>query len=189
MILVIDNFDSFTFNLVDYFKQLGLEVDVQRNNVSLRKLAAKTYAGVVLSPGPGIPEDAGNLMDILEFFHTSVPILGICLGHQAVATFFGGQLQKARKPMHGKISAITHDGDALFQHLPSRIEVVRYHSLVCENIESNLKVIAKTDAGEVMALKHNDLPIYGLQFHPEAVLTQYGLEILGNWKNINSICN
>ena len=189
MILVVDNFDSFTYNLVDYLNQLEIEVEIQRNNSPLKNLFSDKYAGLVLSPGPGTPKNAGNLMEILDFYHAKIPILGICLGHQAIGEFFGGTLKKAVKPMHGKNSVISHDGDRLFNQVPSSFSVVRYHSLICDNINKKLQTIASTNIGEVMALKHKELPIYGLQFHPEAVLTQYGLEILRNWKNINSISN
>ncbi len=189
MILVIDNFDSFTYNLVDYLNQLNITVEVQRNNAPLNELISDKYTGLVLSPGPGVPVNAGYLMEILDYYHTKIPILGICLGHQAIGEFFGGRLIKAKKPMHGKNSFIFHDGDRLFDHLPPKFRIVRYNSLLCDNINTNLQTIASSDTGEVMALKHKELPIYGLQFHPEAVLTQYGLEILRNWKNINSITN
>lgn len=185
MILVVDNFDSFTYNLVDYFNQLEMEVEVLRNNAPLIDLLSEKYTGLVLSPGSGIPAKAGNLMQILDFYHTKIPILGICLGHQAIGEFFGAEIKKAQKPMHGKISKLFHEKDPLFNHIPSGFNVTRYHSLICDKLSCELLVIAKTYSGEIMALKHRDLPIYGLQFHPEAILTQYGLEILRNWKNIN----
>ncbi len=189
MILVVDNFDSFTYNLVDYFYQLELEVKVLRNNASLKQLLSEKYNGVVLSPGPGIPTKAGDLMKVLDFYHTKIPVLGICLGHQAIGAYFKGEIKKAPKPMHGKISKIFHENDSLFINIPSGFNVVRYHSLICSKLSSKLQVIANTDIGEIMALKHKYLPIYGLQFHPEAVLTQYGLEILRNWKNLYSLTN
>ena len=189
MILVVDNFDSFTYNLVDYFNQLEMEVEVQRNDAPLDELLVDKYSAVVLSPGPGVPSKAGNLMHVLDYYHTKVPILGICLGHHAIGEFFNGKIKKAEKPMHGKKSVISHVGDMLFNNIPYNFGVVRYHSLICDKLSDDLQVIAKTDAGEIMALKHKELQIYGLQFHPEAVLTQYGLEILSNWKNINSITN
>ena len=187
MILVIDNYDSFTYNLVDYFNQLDLEVEVIRNDESVDDLLSEKYKGVVLSPGPGIPQNAGNLMKALDYYHEKIPVLGICLGHQAIAKFFNGSIEKAQIPMHGKLSLICHENDAIFKNIPESFNVVRYHSLVCNNLPKNLDVIAQTGIGENMALKHKELPIYGLQFHPEAVLTEYGLEILGNWKNINSL--
>ena len=189
MILVVDNFDSFTYNLVDYFNQLEIEVEVLRNNAPLKELLSEKYTGLVLSPGPGLPAKAGNLMKVLEFYHAKIPILGICLGHLAIGEFFESEIKKAQKPMHGKISEIFHDKDPLFYNIPPVFNVTRYHSLICDKLSYELLVIAKTNSGEVMALKHTDLPIYGLQFHPEAVLTQYGLEILRNWKNLNFITN
>lgn len=189
MILILDNFDSFTYNLVDYFSQLEIEVEVLRNNVPLDELISKKYSALVLSPGPGIPSKAGNLMQVLDFYYTKMPVLGICLGHQAIGEFFKGAIKKARHPRHGKISNIIHDGDVLFRNIPTAFNVVRYHSLICSKLSDDLAIIAKTNTGEIMALKHKELPIYGLQFHPEAVLTQFGLEILRNWKNINSITN
>jgi len=188
LILIVDNFDSFTYNLVDYFNQLDLDVEVLRNNAPLNTLCSNRFDAVVLSPGPGIPKNAGNMMEVLRYYHKKKPTLGICLGHQAIAEFFDGEIIKAQKPMHGKLSAVFHENDIIFKNIPSSFSVVRYHSLVCSHL-TNLKVIARTNTGEVMAIKHEVLPIYGLQFHPEAVLTQYGLDILRNWKNINSITN
>lgn len=187
MILVVDNFDSFTYNLVDYFNQLELNVEVLRNNAPLKQLLEDKYSGVVLSPGPGIPMHAGYIMQVIEFYHKKIPILGICLGHQAIGGFYNGNIIKAQKPMHGKISRIYHTQDPLFNNIPKEFNVVRYHSLICSGLPNVLEVIATADNGEIMALKHNTLPVYGLQFHPEAVLTEHGLEILRNWKNINSI--
>ena len=189
MILVVDNFDSFTYNLVDYFNQLDLEVHVKRNNIPFDDIVSERYSAVVLSPGPGIPNKAGNLMKVIEHYHDKIPVLGICLGHQAIADFFNGDIIKAQQPMHGKISNIGHEGDLIFAGIPQKFNVVRYHSLVCDNLPATLEVISKSDSNEFMALKHRNLPIYGLQFHPEAVLTQYGLKILQNWKNINSLTN
>ena len=187
MILIVDNFDSFTFNLVDYCEQLGLNVEVLRNNVSLDLLLSNKYQAVVLSPGPGTPFRAGRLMDVIDYYYNKKPILGICLGHQAIAEYFGGRICKAEKPMHGKISEIMHNEDKIFCDVPKKFNVVRYHSLICDLFPTDLKVIARTHQSEIMALKHKRLPIYGLQFHPEAVLTEYGLKVLENWKNINSL--
>lgn len=189
MILVIDNYDSFTFNLVDYFHQLGIDVEVHRNDVSLDKLCADRYNALVLSPGPGKPANAGNLMQALDYYHDKIPVLGICLGHQAICQFFSGELAKAQKPMHGKISMVYHNGDELFANVPSNFNVVRYHSLICNKLSDQMQVLAKTDIGEIMAVRHKSLPIFGLQFHPEAELTQFGLDILRNWININSVSN
>ena len=189
MILVIDNFDSFTYNLVDYLRQLDLKVHVERNNAPLHTLCSPRYTAVVLSPGPGIPQMAGNLLGAIAYYQGNTPILGICLGHQAICTFFDGEITKAAKPMHGKLSTVHHDGDSVFKDIPDSFDVVRYHSLICSKISPDFKVIAKTESEEVMAIGHKSLPVYGLQFHPEAVLTEYGLKILENWKNINSLSN
>ena len=189
MILVLDNFDSFTFNLVDYFRQLGINVDVLRNNLPLERYISNKYDGLVLSPGPGEPKNAGNLMQILDYYHDKVPILGICLGQQAITAYFNGSIEKANIPMHGKISDVSHQNDSLFSGIPTEFKVTRYHSLICTDLPEELISLAVTMRDEVMALKHKELPIYGLQFHPEAVLTEYGLDILRNWKNINTLTN
>lgn len=187
MILVVDNYDSFTFNLVDYFHQLGLKIEVHRNDVPLNTLLSNRFKAIVLAPGPGDPKGAGSMMQVLDYYHTKIPVLGICLGHQAICKYFRGELAKAQKPMHGKISMISQYGDELFQNIPDRFNVVRYHSLICHNLSDQMQVLAETDAGEIMAVRHNYLPIIGLQFHPEAVLTQFGIEILRNWVNIYSL--
>lgn len=186
MILVVDNFDSFTYNLVDYLMQLGQETEVLRNNVPLEALLSDRYSKVVLSPGPGIPSAAGNLLSVIDYYAGRKPVLGICLGHQAIAEYFKGTLKKAMRPMHGKISNVINDEDAIFKNIPEIIEVTRYHSLVCDKLPDQLTVISRSLDGEVMAIKHKKMNIYGLQYHPEAVLTKYGLEILRNWLNINS---
>lgn len=160
-----------------------------RNDCAPSSLLDHSYEAVVLSPGPGIPSRAGLLMDVIEFYHRQKPILGICLGHQALIEFFGGRIGRAEKPMHGKLSDVIHDDDRLFDTVPNRFQVVRYHSLLAKVVPQDLDVIAKTENEEVMALRHNALPIYGLQFHPEAELTQFGLEILRNWKEINLASN
>ena len=181
-LLLIDNFDSFTYNLWDYFLRLGASCEVVRNDrINLSALKAGAFDGIVLSPGPRRPENAGFLMDTLSAFHRSTPILGICLGHQAIGSFFGASLVKASKPMHGKISVIEHYGDPVFDGLPASFSVMRYHSLILEDLPPTLVCTARTGSGEIMALRHRELPLTGIQFHPEAVLTEYGLEILRNW--------
>jgi anthranilate synthase component 2 len=184
LILIIDNFDSFTYNLVDYFKQLGQQVIVKRNNEAFDALLSTECAAVVLSPGPGVPENAGKLMEAISFYAGRKPMLGICLGHQAIAEYFKGIIVKARRPMHGKISEIYHGVDPIFNNIPTHFDVVRYHSLVCAQLPEDLIQLAWDDRGEIMAFKHQELPIYGLQFHPEAVMTQFGLDILRNWINL-----
>lgn len=187
MILLLDNFDSFTYNLVDYFNQLGIEVKVIRNDQPLSEVMAGSYQGVVLSPGPETPRMAGNLMQVIEHYTNKVPMLGICLGHQAIGQYFGADLVKAGYPMHGKLSKVTVTESALFHGLPPEIEVVRYHSLVLERLPEILKATAYTTAGELMAFENKELKVAGIQFHPEAVLTQYGLQMLKNWASFSNI--
>ncbi|HXA02842.1 MAG TPA: aminodeoxychorismate/anthranilate synthase component II [Cytophagaceae bacterium] len=181
MILLLDNFDSFTYNLQDYLYQIGLNCEVIRNDVPIEKIILKDYQAVVFSPGPGKPEVAGNLMALIDYYHDKLPILGICLGHQALAAYFGASVRKAKYPMHGKISLITCYPDPIFNNIPDHINVVRYHSLITENLPPALKVLAHTPENEIMAFRHISLPIYGLQFHPEAILTECGLQLLKNW--------
>lgn len=183
-LLLIDNFDSFTYNLVDYLSQLGANCHVVRNDVSLDAITGQPYDGVVLSPGPETPEKAGNLMEILAYYHQKLPILGVCLGHQAIGEFFGAKLGKAIRPMHGKLSTISVHPDPLWNDLPSHFQVVRYHSLILTEIAFPLKILATTAENEVMAIRHVSYPIWGVQFHPEAILTAHGLAILRNWLNV-----
>ena len=188
-ILVIDNYDSFTYNLVHAIKKLsGLHVDVFRNDeITLEEI--EKYDKIVLSPGPGIPEEAGLLLDIIKKFGPTKCILGVCLGHQAIGAYFGATLVKADKPMHGKISTITHNNDIPFEGLEEKLQVVRYHSLILKNVPAELKVTASTSTDEVMAIKHRALPIHGIQFHPEAILTEKGLQMLHNWARYYKLDN
>lgn len=182
-LLLIDNFDSFTYNLWDYFLRLGAACEVVRND-GLRKIRADdgSFDGIVLSPGPGRPEHAGGMMEALAACHSTLPMLGICLGHQAIGLYFGARLAKAAKPMHGKTSAVTHTGNSLFAGLPVRLSVMRYHSLLLRDFpEEVLEKTAWTDEGEIMALRHRTLPLAGVQFHPESIQTEYGLDMLRNW--------
>ncbi|MGV3640339.1 MAG: anthranilate synthase component II [Adhaeribacter sp.] len=181
MILLVDNFDSYTYNLLDYFGQLGIAAQVVRNNVPLESLEELSFEAIVLSPGPGVPRRAGLLMEIIDRYHQSKPMLGICLGHQALGEYFGGTLQKGLQPMHGKISQIDCRPDALFRNLPATMPVVRYHSLVIRPDTPALVPLAYSREGELMAFRHARLPLYGMQFHPEAALTTYGLDLLRNW--------
>jgi len=185
-ILLLDNFDSFTYTLADYLRQLGAEVLVRRNDVPLGELQQLPVAGVVLSPGPGTPATAGNLLAVVEAYHHSLPILGVCLGQQALGEFFGATLRRAARPMHGKVSEIILLGeDAWLTGLPRRQAVTRYHSLALEasTLPAHLLPLAHTaDADhELMALRHATLPLYGMQFHPEALLTTHGQQWLANW--------
>jgi anthranilate synthase/aminodeoxychorismate synthase-like glutamine amidotransferase len=183
-LLMLDNFDSFTFNLVHYFRELGAEVNVVRNNeIDGAGVIGRGPDAICLSPGPGRPEAAGNMPGVIAACVGKVPMLGICLGHQAIAQHFGGQVVHAPKPMHGKTCEITHDGVGLFQGIGSPLTVCRYHSLVADGaaMPECLRVTARAGDGSVMAVEHRQLPVWGLQFHPEAVLTQAGHELLGNF--------
>lgn len=184
MLLLLDNFDSFTYNLVDYFGQLGIETYVVRNNTSLEEVQRLPVKGIILSPGPGAPAQAGCMMALIKEYHNKVPMLGICLGHQALGEFFGAKLEKGIRPMHGKISSITCVQDSIFEDLPEKMDVVRYHSLVLTQTPEVIIPLAQTGDGELMAFRHKTLPLYALQFHPEAALTTYGLEMLRNWATI-----
>ena len=187
MILLLDNFDSFTYNLVDYFKQLNVTPKVFRNNQSINRITNHHYKGVVLSPGPGLPEESGNLLDVINFYRNKLPILGICLGHQAIGQFFSANIINAEKPMHGKISNVILETDYLFRDLPKEINAVRYHSLILDNLPDSLEIIARTEKNEIMAIRHKELNIRGLQFHPEAILTEFGIKMLLNWVRHNGV--
>lgn len=183
MILLIDNYDSFTYNLKDYFEQLGEACIVVRNDEkTINEIKTLNFDKIVLSPGPEKPENAGILNIVIQEFHKQYPILGICLGHQALGEFFGAKLIKAAYPMHGKVSEIEHNGQEIFSNIPTLLKVCRYHSLLLSEIKDiPLEVIAKTQKGEVMAIKHNKYALWGVQFHPEAILSECGLIILKNW--------
>jgi anthranilate synthase component II len=189
MILLIDNYDSFTFNLYQYFGELGKEVKVARNDqISLEEIEKLNLEAIILSPGPGRPEDAGVCVDVIKTFYQKIPILGICLGHQAIGHAFGARIDKAGKVMHGKTSKLTHTGTFLFEYLPQPLDVMRYHSLVIQKgtLPGNFQVLARSmDDHEVMAIKHESYPLYGLQFHPESVGTETGKKMINNFlKNI-----
>jgi anthranilate synthase/aminodeoxychorismate synthase-like glutamine amidotransferase len=187
VILLLDNFDSFTYNLLDYFEQLGEPVVVRRNDVTLAEIQELDFRAIVLSPGPGVPAEAGIMGEVIRYYHQRVPLFGICLGHQALGEFFGARLTKALRPMHGKISEIYLEEDGLFAGLPQKMPVVRYHSLVVEQLGEDLQPLGYTREGELMAFRHTRLPIYALQFHPEAILTTYGLNMLQNWLSMLNI--
>ena len=184
-LLLLDNFDSFTFTLADYLRQLGADVFVRRNNVPLAELEALAFDGIVLSPGPGTPAQAGVMPALIAAFHQTKPMLGVCLGHQALGEFFGGAVVRAARPMHGKVSEMRCDAaEPLFADLPTTQLVTRYHSLVlAEPLPPALRPLAHTIGShpELMALRHRTLPLYGVQFHPEALLTTHGLAMLANW--------
>lgn len=182
-ILLLDNFDSFTYNLYDYLLQLGAEVMVRRNNeLEPEDIKSWNIEALVLSPGPCKPSEAGIMPAVIERWHKELPILGICLGHQGLAEFFGAEVLKAKLPMHGKTSFIEHDGLELFEDIPNPMEVMRYHSLIVKDLTNTpLQVTARTSEGEIMAFRHNTLPIHGVQFHPESILTPQGMDMLRNW--------
>lgn len=181
-IVLVDNYDSFTWNLVDYFHRCGVQLQVIRNDVSLAKLQQLQADALVLSPGPESPQKAGNLIQFVEHFHDKLPIFGICLGHQAIGEFFGANLKKGLKPMHGKISTIKIlEQQGLYKDLPNQFDVVRYHSLVLDNLPTELIKTAISQEAELMSMRHATLPICGVQYHPEAVLTQNGLALIKNW--------
>jgi anthranilate synthase/aminodeoxychorismate synthase-like glutamine amidotransferase len=185
-ILIVDNYDSFTYNLFDYFCQLGTDCQVIRNDeLSFEEFCLLDFDGLVLSPGPKRPADAGHLLSLIDFFHNKKPILGICLGHQGIGEYFGATLSKTRIPMHGKTSAINHSNHPLFEAIPEQYTVMRYHSLGLESLnETPLEILAETEEGEIMALAHRELPIFGVQFHPESILTEHGIALLENWVKI-----
>jgi anthranilate synthase component 2 len=181
-LLIVDNFDSFTYMLVDYLRQAGAECRVIRNNEPMAKFIDESVDGIVLSPGPGTPRQAGRLLDVVAHYHRRVPMLGVCLGHQALGEFFGASLVSAPRPMHGKVSAIRIVADdELLRNLSATFAVTRYHSLLLTNLPADLITTAVSETNEVMAMCHRTLPIWGVQFHPEAALTPNGLQLLINW--------
>ena len=189
MILMIDNYDSFTYNLVQYLGELGVEVDVRRNDtLGVTDVAALKPAGIVISPGPCTPNEAGISVDLIKRLGGKLPILGVCLGHQAIGQAFGGRIVHAGQVMHGKVSRIRHTGQGVFRGLPDGFEATRYHSLVIakDSVPDCLEVTAWTedDEGhmeEIMGVRHKSLPIEGVQFHPESILTQHGHDLLRNF--------
>jgi anthranilate synthase/aminodeoxychorismate synthase-like glutamine amidotransferase len=184
MILVIDNYDSFTYNLVQYVGTLGAEVVVHRNDaVTIDAIRALAPEGIIISPGPGEPRDAGISEDVIRSFSGEVPILGVCLGHQAIGEVFGGRVQRAPRLMHGKTSPILHKGRGLFAGMDNPFEATRYHSLIVDHdsLPEVLEPIAWTPEGELMGLKHRAHETWGVQFHPESVLTQQGLRLVENF--------
>jgi anthranilate synthase/aminodeoxychorismate synthase-like glutamine amidotransferase len=186
MVVVIDNYDSFTYNLVQYLGELGADIQVFRNDaITPPMLSEMNPSHIVISPGPGDPQDAGVSNDVIKVNGETTPILGVCLGHQCIGQVFGGQVIRAPRLMHGKTSEIYHYGDGIFVGIPSPFEATRYHSLVVAgSIPEEIEVTAFTSQNEIMGLRHRHLPIYGVQFHPEAILTQYGMQILHNFLSI-----
>ena len=187
MILVIDNYDSFTFNLVQYLGELGHELKVFRNDaISVEEIQALAPASMVISPGPGRPENSGIIIDVIRKFSGSIPILGVCLGHQAIGAAFGGDVVSAPKIMHGKTSNIFHDGRTIFDGLPVPFQATRYHSLVVapETLPACLEISARTEDGTIMGLRHREMVVEGVQFHPESILTETGKKLLSNFVNL-----
>jgi anthranilate synthase component 2 len=184
MLLMIDNYDSFTYNLVQYFGELGADVRVHRNDaITLDEIAALAPAQIVISPGPCTPNEAGVSVPLIRRFAGQVPILGVCLGHQSIGQAFGGKIVRAKRVMHGKLSSIAHDDRGVFAGLPSPFHATRYHSLAIEpsSLPDELEVTATADDGEIMGVRHRTLPVEGVQFHPEAILTEHGKAMLANF--------
>ena len=184
MLLMIDNYDSFTYNLVQYLGELGADVRVVRNDaITLDEIGALAPDRIVISPGPCTPNEAGVCVPLIRRFAGSIPIFGVCLGHQAIGQAFGGTVIRARRVMHGKLSPITHRGEGVFAGLPSPFRATRYHSLAVERgtLPRELEITAESDDGEIMGLRHRQHPVEGVQFHPEAILTEHGHDLLRNF--------
>lgn len=188
MLLMIDNYDSFTYNIVQYFGQLGEDVQVHRNDrITLEEIEALQPARLVISPGPCSPEEAGISVASITHFAGKIPILGVCLGHQAIGAAFGGNVVRSSSLMHGKTSSIHHDGQELFAGLPNPFQATRYHSLIVDRptLPDCLEITAWVENGEIMGLRHKLLPVWGVQFHPESILTESGMELLKNFLTIS----
>ena len=184
MILVLDNYDSFTYNLVQYFGELGAQMHVARNDqITLAEIGKLSPERIVISPGPCTPHEAGLSNDVIRTFSTRLPILGVCLGHQCIGEVFGGDVIRADRLMHGKTSPILHTGKGVFKDLPSPFEATRYHSLIVkrDTLPDVLEITAETSEGEIMGLQHKSLPVHGVQFHPESILTTEGKRLLKNF--------
>jgi anthranilate synthase/aminodeoxychorismate synthase-like glutamine amidotransferase len=187
MILVIDNYDSFTYNLVQYLGVLGAEVRVARNDeIDLAGIEALRPERILVSPGPCSPAEAGISVEVIQHFAGKLPVFGVCLGHQSIGHAFGGKVVRADRLMHGKTSPIHHDGSSVFKDMPNPFDATRYHSLIVEkaSLPDCLRVTAWTAEGEIMGLAHKDLPVFGVQFHPESVLTQEGMKLMQNFLDI-----
>jgi anthranilate synthase/aminodeoxychorismate synthase-like glutamine amidotransferase len=183
-VLLIDNYDSFTYNLYQYLSELGASVSVARNDaVTVDEVRSRAPSFIVISPGPGVPRDAGISVELVRALGETTPILGVCLGHQAIAVAYGGTVSRAPELMHGKASLVSHDGRGVFAGLPSPFSAIRYHSLCAspEVFPEALRVTARSDSGVIMALQHREYPVYGVQFHPESILTEYGKDLLRNF--------
>lgn len=183
-VLVIDNYDSFTYNLVQYLLTLGAQCEVVQNDAtSVDAIAENLPDGLLLSPGPGTPDDAGITLEAIARLKGKLPLFGVCLGHQSIAQAFGARVVRAKRLMHGKTSPVVHDATGLFSGLPQPLVATRYHSLLVEpySVPSELQITARTEEGEIMAISHKELPIVGVQFHPESILTESGMKLIENW--------
>jgi len=184
MILVLDNYDSFTYNLVQYFGELGAELVVRRNDrTSIDEVEELHPEKICISPGPGTPDEAGISNDLIRHFGPRIPVLGVCLGHQCIGQVYGGEVVRAERIMHGKTSPILHEGDGVFRGLPIPFEATRYHSLIVrrETLPEELEVVAETSDREIMGLRHREHPVHGVQFHPESIMTGEGKKLLANF--------
>jgi anthranilate synthase/aminodeoxychorismate synthase-like glutamine amidotransferase len=187
MLLVIDNYDSFTYNLVQLFGELKVDSVVRRNDeISLPDIKRLNPERICISPGPGRPENAGISAEVIRAFGPSTPMLGVCLGHQCIAQVFGGEIVRAARLMHGKTSAIRHNGENIFANIPQPLQATRYHSLIVrrETLPDVLEVTAETEEGEIMGLRHREFPLHGVQFHPESILTAEGQKLLANFLRV-----
>ena len=187
MLLMIDNYDSFTYNLVQYLGELGEDIRVYRNDkLKIDDIVRLNPDRIVISPGPRTPKDAGISIDVIKYFAGKIPMLGVCLGHQAIGEAFGGDVVRAERLMHGKTSIIYHDGKTIFEGIPNPFEATRYHSLIIkrETLPSCLEISAETKEGEIMGVRHKEFRVEGVQFHPESILTKVGMEILRNFLKI-----
>jgi anthranilate synthase component 2 len=185
-ILLIDNYDSFTYNLLHYCCELGAEVQVYRNDaITLDEIRHIAPQGIVLSPGPGTPDDSGICLEVIRQLGETIPVLGVCLGHQAIGQVFGGKVIRAPEPMHGKISPIFHHGKGIFRDLPSPFKVTRYHSLMVErpSLPADLEITSETEDGLIMGLQHKRFPIHGVQFHPESIASEHGHALIRHFLN------
>lgn len=187
LLLMIDNYDSFVYNLVRYFDEIEEKTEVVRNDkIKINDIDIKKYSGIVISPGPKSPLEAGLSLDIIDKFKGKIPILGVCLGHQCIGHYFGGRIVKGERPFHGKVSEVVHNNEGLFKNIKNPLNVTRYHSLVIdkETFPEDLEITCETRDNVIMGIRHKNLPVYGVQFHPEAVMTECGHEILQNFIRI-----
>jgi anthranilate synthase/aminodeoxychorismate synthase-like glutamine amidotransferase len=189
MLVIIDNYDSFTYNLVQYLGELGEAIEVYRNDaITLEEIASKRPAHIVISPGPCTPNEAGISVDLIKRFAGRIPILGVCLGHQSIGAAFGGDVVRADRLMHGKTSMIHHDGKTVYEGLDNPFEATRYHSLIVKRatLPACLEISAETSQGEIMGLRHREFPVEGVQFHPESILTRVGKDLLRNFLKLRA---